>query len=37
MIDVKFGMEKPWFEAIVRVFLQTYPDIVPVRPRKRAK
>ena len=30
MIDVKFGMEKPWFEAIVRVFLQTYPDVVIV-------
>jgi hypothetical protein len=28
MIDVKFGIERPWFEAIVRVFLSTYPDVV---------
>jgi hypothetical protein len=30
MIDVKFGIERPWFEKVVRVFLQTFPDAVIV-------
>jgi hypothetical protein len=30
IIDVHFGTERPWFEAVIRVFLKTFPDTVLV-------
>jgi hypothetical protein len=30
MSDENYGIERPWFEAVVRVFLQSFPDTVVV-------